>query len=508
MNRTVPSLLLVLLLAFALSPNPVQAQSGSSSDVNNGLYAKLGVGLSDYTGDFPIQIDSHPLDFQELSRGSGIPFMFNGELGYQFSPKWALAAGFQGGNYPIVGYAGPTIDDSWRYTPHLLARYTFGTPGESLSFYLDAGVNATVGGDDPPTSTGYGPSVGGGVAFPLSSGLSFYVESRFHGTLPDDAIDGSDNGNSFIDGIDSVNQLVGFGLKFSLTSPVPPQIIALDGPTSVLTGESVTYTATVNEEEAERPLSYQWQFGDGSTDSGSTASHTYNQPGTYTVTFSASNSAGEASESITVEATAPPVPAQITSTNATPNPVEEGETVRFSSNVQGDRPLSREWSFGEGSTAMGESPTHTYDEPGQYTARLQVSNEAGEDSRTVTVRVSRVLPEICTSVSELNSTFFESNSSTLTDEAGSSLQENADVLSQCPNLTVRIEGFAAPGERNAQSLSEDRAEAVADFYQDNGVPDNRIETSGQGEVTGVTSKKGGTREYRRVDSIPERDGEE
>ena len=508
MNRTIPSLLLPFLLAFALTPNLGQAQSGSSSDVNRGLYGKLGVGFSDYTGDFPIQTDSHPFDFQEFKRGSGFPFLFDGELGYQFSPKWALAAGFQGGNYPIVGYAGSRIDDSWRYTPHLLARYTFGTPGASLSFYLDAGVNATFGGDDPPTSIGYGPSVGGGVDFPLSSGLSFFVESRFHGTLPDDAIDGSDNGNSFIDGMDSVNQLLGFGLKFSLTSPVPPQIMGIDGPTSVQTGESATYTATVNEDEAERPLSYQWQFGDGGTDSGLTASHTYTQPGTYTVTFRASNSAGEARESITVEATAPPVPAQITSINVKPNPVDEGETVRFSSNVQGDSPLSREWSFGDGATSMGESPTHSYDEPGQYTVRLQVSNEAGEDARTVTVRVNRVLPEICTSVRELNSIFFESNSSTLTDEAEQSLQENADILSQCPNLRVRIEGFAAPGERNAQSLSEDRAEAVADFYQDNGVPSSRIATSGQGEVTGVTSKKGGTREYRRVDSIPEADDEE
>ena len=111
-------------------------------------------------------------------------------------------------------------------------------------------------------------------------------------------------------------------------------------------------------------------------------------------------------------------------------------------------------------------------------------------------------------LSEPHSAFFGTNSSTLTEEARSSLEENADVLSQCPNLTVRIEGFAAPGERNPESLSEDRAEAVAGFYEDNGVPGERIESSGEGQVTGVTSKKGGTRQYRRVDSIPERDGEQ
>jgi outer membrane protein OmpA-like peptidoglycan-associated protein len=202
----------------------------------------------------------------------------------------------------------------------------------------------------------------------------------------------------------------------------------------------------------------------------------------------------------------PPQPASITSINASPNPVDEGESVRFSANVQGDSPIDREWSFGDGSSSMSRSPTHTYQEPGQYTARLQASNNVGEDSRTVTVRVNRVLPQVCTTISEMNSAFFEYNSSTLTDEAQQSLQENADILSKCPNLSVRIEGFAAPGERNAQSLSEDRAEAVSGFYDDEGVPGNRIMTTGQGQVEGVTTKKGGTRQYRRADSIPQQEG--
>ena len=525
MTKKAFSLLLALLVGSALAASPVQAQT---ADVNNGLYGKLGVGFSNYTGDMPIQNSAYPVDLQNFVRfsdgtASGFPYMFDGELGYQFSPKWGLAFGFQGGNYPMVGYATGTgdISDSWRYTPHLLARYTFGTPGESISFYLDAGANATFGGQGS-ASTGYGPSVGGGVDIPVSDGLSFYVESRFNGTLPDDAVDGTtgtenrppgstnktnDPQGSFLNGIDSINQLLGFGLKFSLTSPVPPRVVALDGPSSVQVGESVTYAATVNEEEADRPLSYQWRFGDGSVGSGLTASHTYNEPGTYTVSFAASNDVGEASESLTVEVTSLPQPAQIASVNANPNPAEAGQTVRFSSNVEGNSPITYSWSFGDGGSAMGQSPTYTYDEAGQYTARLNVSNEAGEDTRTVTVRVDRALPAICTTVGELNSAFFQRNSSTLTEEAEGSLRENADVLGQCPNLTARVEGFAGPDERNPRSLSEDRAEAVAEFYESNGVPADRVMARGQGQVEGVTTKKGGTRQYRRADTIPERDGD-
>lgn len=284
-----------------------------------------------------------------------------------------------------------------------------------------------------------------------------------------------------------------------------PVVGSVSGPDTLETDETGTFEASIENEDADEPLTYTWNFGDGSSGSGLLTNHSFSSTGRYAVQFEASNEGGSDGDTIAVRVVEPPQPASITSVNASPNPVDEGEEVRFSSNVQGDTPVSHRWSFGDGFQASGQSPTHTYDEPGQYTARLEASNNVGSDSRTVTVRVNRVLPEVCTTVSELGSAFFEGNSSTLTEEARSNLQENADILSQCPNLSVRIEGFAAPGERNVQALSEDRAEAVADFYEDSGVPGNRVMTTGQGEVEGVTTKKGGTRQYRRVDSIPERD---
>jgi outer membrane protein OmpA-like peptidoglycan-associated protein len=202
----------------------------------------------------------------------------------------------------------------------------------------------------------------------------------------------------------------------------------------------------------------------------------------------------------------PPQPARITTINANPNPATEGESVRFSSNVRGDSPITYSWDFGDGATGSGSSASHTYSEPGTYTVELGASNSVGEDARTLSLTVERDLPPVCTNISEFNSAFFNRNSSTLTSEAESTLQENLDVLSQCPNLSVQVEGFAAPGERNVESLSEDRARAVSQFYQDGGVASGRIMTSGEGEVEGVTTKKGGTRQYRRADSIPQRSG--
>jgi PKD repeat protein len=290
-------------------------------------------------------------------------------------------------------------------------------------------------------------------------------------------------------------------------SATVPTVGSINTPDTLETGESGNFNATIeNEEDATKPVTYSWDYGDGSTGSGTSTSHEYGSTGQYTVFFTASNEGGADSSRATVRVVRPPQPAQITSVNANPNPVDEGEQVEFTSNVQGDSPVEYSWSFGDGNNGSGSSATHTYESAGEYTVRLEVSNNVGEDSRTLPIEVNRALPEICMSVSEMNSAFFGRNSSTLTDEAKKSLMENSDLLSQCPNLSVTIEGFAAPGERNSQSLSEDRAQAVADFYSNNGVDSSRISTSGEGRVEGVTTKKGGTREYRRADSMPQREG--
>lgn len=297
------------------------------------------------------------------------------------------------------------------------------------------------------------------------------------------------------------------GLLLAGCTATAPTVGTINTPDELETGESGTFEATIEnqDEVGQEELSYSWEFGDESGGSGLLTNHVYNSTGKYTVTFTASNSGGADSASATVQVVRSPKPASISSLNATPNPAEAGERVRFSSNVQGATPIGYSWSFGDDTRSSGSSPSHTYNEPGTYDVELAVSNRDGTDSRSISLEVESALPEICTTVSEFNSAFFGRNSSTLTDEAKQSLNENADILNKCPNLTVRVEGFAAPGERNSQSLSNDRAQAVADYYaDDNGIDSNRINTSGEGAASGVTSKKGGTRQFRRADSIPQR----
>lgn len=292
------------------------------------------------------------------------------------------------------------------------------------------------------------------------------------------------------------------GLLVAGCGATAPVIQSVEGPDTLETKEPGTFRATLaNQQKATKPLTHNWRFGDGNTAARRRARHRYTSVGTYRVRFRVENEGGFDRDTVSVRVVPPPTPASITSINAKPNPADEGKRVRFTSNVQGDTPLKRRWRFGDGSSASGRSPTHTYEKPGEYTVRLTASNEVGEDSRRLTVRVNRVLPRICKTVSELSSAYFGRNSSTLSKEARKALAENASVLSKCPNLQVRVRGFAGPGERTGKALSQDRAQAAAKFYRNNGVPRSRITTRGRGQVEGVTSKKGGTREYRRVDSI-------
>ena len=191
-----------------------------ASRARRGLFLKFGGGISDYTGDYPAQNVGHPLDFQEFITGSGVPLMASVELGYQVSSGWAVVAGFQFGNYPIVGYGGTkNSKDSDRYTPQFLIRYTFRSSSQTIRPYFDLGGNITFGGE-PTVNSGYGPSLGGGLSIALGRRVSMYVESRFNLTFPDDAIDDFSSDGEGFDGsvlnpADSVNQLLGVGLRIN-----------------------------------------------------------------------------------------------------------------------------------------------------------------------------------------------------------------------------------------------------------------------------------------------------
>ena len=292
------------------------------------------------------------------------------------------------------------------------------------------------------------------------------------------------------------------GMLMTGCKSVPVDILSMTAPDRLQTNQNANFSVGVNE-DAKLPVDVSWSFGDNSSANGESTTHSFSEAGTYNVTATASNRKGKSTDqfSRSVVVVNPPVPASIVSLRASDNSPDTETAVRFTATTNGDSPLSYAWSFGDGSNSSDSSPSHTYSEPGTYTVQLNLSNKAGSDSRTMNVTVDWYEAQICREVTELSGAFFDRNSSVLSDDAKAALGDNLQILAECPNMNVRLEGISAPGERRAQELSEDRARAVEQFYADNGVAATRLVTVGNGRAEGLTSKKEGLAQYRRVDTI-------
>jgi len=128
------------------------------------------------------------------------------------------------------------------------------------------------------------------------------------------------------------------------------------------------------------PTSWSWNFGDGQTSTQRNPSHLY-AAGTYTVTLTATNSAGSNTVTkaryVTVSNSGPV--ADFTGNPTTgPAPLN----VQFT-DISTGSPTSWSWNFGDGGTSPQRNPSHLY-AAGTYTVTLTATNPAG--SKTVTKR--------------------------------------------------------------------------------------------------------------------------
>jgi PKD repeat protein len=189
---------------------------------------------------------------------------------------------------------------------------------------------------------------------------------------------------------------------------VPPGIIVPpDGlrpaftftPTSPSDHDNVLFDASTSQAPANNPIAtYAWNFGDGSTASGRTATHAFNLPGTYVVTLTVSDALGRsASTSQTVTVGAGTVPA-VTFT-VSPSTAVPGQQVNF--NASATRPApgrtirTYDWDFGDGETKTTTTPqtTHDYQTSGTYIVTLLVTDDAGRTAAgTGTVTITTDAP--------------------------------------------------------------------------------------------------------------------
>ncbi len=165
---------------------------------------------------------------------------------------------------------------------------------------------------------------------------------------------------------------------------VPPAPMA-SFTAAVDSGNSLTYDFDASGSTGQID-SYAWNFGDGNTGSGQSASHTYATGGDYTVTLTVSNSGGSDSATRALTVLAPPV-ANFSAA------VDTGNSLRYNFDASGSTGQidSYAWNFGDGNTGSGQSASHTYATGGDYTVTLTVTNSAGSGSTSQNIAVQTPL---------------------------------------------------------------------------------------------------------------------
>lgn len=137
------------------------------------------------------------------------------------------------------------------------------------------------------------------------------------------------------------------------------------------TGSPGTYKFTV---DSVRPgYSYKWYFGDGSTATGTSVSHTYVNGGNYQVCLEVFNNELVDKCRKCIKICVPDLCSASFVTSASHNPLQ----VFFDPVTDPSPVASYSWDFGDGSTSTLANPSHTYAKDGRYLVCLTVTYENG-----------------------------------------------------------------------------------------------------------------------------------
>jgi PKD repeat protein len=243
-----------------------------------------------------------------------------------------------------------------------------------------------------------------------------------------------------------------------------PPVAVINGPTTALAGETVTFDSEGSEDPDGEIISYRWDFGDRNpsdmvqlAQSGdSTMAHIYADPGNYQVTLTVIDNDGaraEATQMIAIEGPAlnqPPRAVINAPTNGT-----VGDSLDFDGSSSSDPDgtiVSYSWVFGDGTTASGATVSHSYSTADDYTVSLTVTDDEGSsDSSSYTLPIE------------------EPSSQTLSDQStGSSATptatpEPSPAPSATPTATPQASptATAEPSRQPAQSPAPDSDQPTA-----------------------------------------------
>jgi gliding motility-associated-like protein len=166
-----------------------------------------------------------------------------------------------------------------------------------------------------------------------------------------------------------------------------PTISFFASDTTVCPGAFVTFTST-SIAGVPGPVTYFWNFGDGSNSTLASPSHSYSLPGNYNVTLSITNSQGCTKLLTKIAYMTIYSPPGVGFTGSPVNVCNPPSAVTFANTSSGALPLSYLWTFGFGPSSTLANPSITYSLPGTYTVKLIVTDGFGcKDSLTRTAYI-------------------------------------------------------------------------------------------------------------------------
>ena len=171
-----------------------------------------------------------------------------------------------------------------------------------------------------------------------------------------------------------------------------PAAVFIYSPDVPFVGEAVTFNASDSYDLDGTIVSYDWDFGDDSTGTGVTPTHSYSSFGSYKVNLTVTDNDGLVdSQSVWVYVYAAPA---VSFTYSPLTPVV-AETVTFDASGSYDPDgtiVSYVWDFGDTFSDSGQIVTHAYSTAGTYTVNLTVTDDDELANSTLVQLKIRMLP--------------------------------------------------------------------------------------------------------------------
>jgi|GEM_PF-6439224 len=201
-----------------------------------------------------------------------------------------------------------------------------------------------------------------------------------------------------------------------VVNAVPALTLVSSSPT--ILGHPTYFTATL--QAGSLPITYTWDFGDGTiVNAGLIVNHTY-AVGTYTAILTATNSYGSAVYSLPINVLDTPI-VGLTAGNSSPTRV--GQVTFLTATIASGSHVTYTWDLGDTTSSAGALTSHFYQAGGIYTATVTAINGVSVTSASTVVTILAL----------------DTTTTTLTSSA------NPVMVSQAVTFTATVAPLAATG---------------------------------------------------------------